>query len=393
MNKKTLICLLPLSLCAAGTQAETLEQRVQALEEQRSGGTEVTIGGYIKLDAQFSRFNRQDRAGNVGDDFLVPSTIATEGSNSQWNADFHAKESRINFATTTETDWGDLETFIEVDFLASMQGDERITNGYSTRLRHAFARFNNWTLGQTWSTFFEPASLPDLLDFVGPVGNGFARQAQVRYSPGNWDFALENPSSTFFDESTGELSSGDDNRVPDAIVRYRVPDARGDYSLAVMGREIAWKADDAAGRETEYGYGAALSARVPVGDGGSDLRAQVNAGNALGRYMGLNGFQDAAIDEDGGVELVDQIGGFIAYRQVWTPKWRSNVSLSHSYADNPSGTADDVAQQYSSAHLNLIHSPVPMLDVGGELIWAQREDEGGATGELSRVQLSARLSF
>ena len=392
MNKRLSVTALAAAIAAVPASAQDLEERVSSIEESLVGATEVSIGGYVKLDAQMSRFNRGNRAAvGIGDDFMVPSTIPTNDSNSQINNDFHAKESRINFGTTTDTDMGEVSTFIEVDFLGSAQGNERVTNSYSPRLRHAFLTYNDFTFGQTWTTFMDVRSLPEHLDFVGPVAHDFARNPQIRYSPGNWDFALENPESTVY-ETNGNPASYDNNRVPDAVVRYNVPMDAGSLSLSAMGREIAYTEGDAS-RESAYGYGLAANARLPVGDSGNDLRLKLSGGNAMGRYLGLNAFRAAQIEDDGDVDLIDQAGATVAYRQVWDAQWRSNFSASYAEADNPDTVAGGTAKSYSSAHANLIYSPVENLDLGGELIWGQRENENGVRGELNRVQFSAKLGF
>ena len=412
MKKRLSVTALAAAIATLPAGAQDLEERVSSIEESLIGATEVSIGGYVKLDAQMSRFNRGNRAAaGIGDDFMVPSTIPTDGSNSQINNDFHAKESRINFGTSTETDAGEVSTFIEVDFLGSAQGDERVTNSYSPRLRHAFLTFNDFTFGQTWTTFMDVRSLPEHLDFVGPVAHDFARNPQIRYSPGNWDFALENPESTVYtnevgrntaeaDEDIDEIgltASYDNNRVPDAVVRYNVPVDTGSLSLSAIGREIAYSDsvlnDGDSSRESAYGYGLAANARLPVGDTGNDVRVKLSGGNAMGRYLGLNAFRAAQIEEDGDVDLIDQFGATVAYHHNWNTQWRSNVSGSYAEADNPSSAADGVAKSYSSAHANLIYSPVENLDLGGELIWGQRENENGVRGELNRVQFSAKLGF
>ncbi|TVP60506.1 MAG: hypothetical protein EA349_01245 [Halomonadaceae bacterium] len=367
------------------------------MESGTFGNTTFSIGGYIKFDTQMTRTTRATNGRNpVNSTFIIPSLTPVNGSNSSINTDMHANESRLTLRTATPTDMGAVTTLLEFDFLGSVQGDERITNGAAVRLRHAAASFNGWTVGQTWSTFFDPASLPDLLDFVGPVGTTFSRQPLVRYQTGNWEFAAENPSSTLNDLA-GARQDFDNNSVPDAIVRYRVPLDSGSLSLAAMGREVAYQDDGLnqgdSSREKKYGYGLTASANFPVGTGGSDIRAQLTGGNAIGRYMVLNGFSEAQIEADGSIDLIDQYGGHLSYRHMWTSQWRSNLSASYAYADNPDTVAGDVARSYRSAHLNLIHSPLPNIDLGGELIYGQRENENRASGEIYRLQLSAKVAF
>lgn len=383
-----------IALAASAAGAQTLEDRVAALETQVAGTTKVQFGGYIKADAQVTRYNR-DASGvpQIGRDFLVPSTIPTAGDGGGATTDFHAKESRFWLRTNTDTGQGVLGTYIELDFLTQAIGDERITNSYAPRIRHAFATWGDVLFGQTWSTFFDVAALPDLLDFVGPVGTTLVRQAQVRYSPGQWDIALENPSSTLYDPNDliGNPATIDDNRYPDLIVRYRVPLDNGSLSIAAMGRELAYR--DGAQRESEYGYGVSVAGRWLLGDSGNDIRAQLVGGNAVGRYLGLNAFRAGEIEADGSIELIDTWSAMLAYRHLWTDQWRSSVAVSYAEADNPDSLPGSTAKAYRTGHVNLIYSPVQRLEFGGELIWGQRENEDGQRGEVGRVQLSAKMAF
>lgn len=391
MNKKILSSALALSLCATQTYSQDLEERVSALENGLFGQTRYSIGGYIKLDTQFTQTNRD---GQVSSNFFIPSLTPVQGSNSSTNLDMHANESRLSLRTATPTELGPVTTLLEFDFLGSLQGNERITNSGAVRLRHAAATFNGLTVGQTWSTFFDPASLPELLDFVGPVGTTFARQPLIRYQRGPWEFALENPSSTIYPEGADSFTEFDDNSVPDTIVRYRVPLDRGRLSIAAMGREVAFRDENVSdSRESKIGYGVTSSARFPVGGNGNDIRAQLTAGNAIGRYMALNGFSAGQIGSDGRIELIDQAGGHVSYRHLWSRQWRSNLSVAYVEADNPDNVTANVARSYRSGHLNLIHSPLPNIDLGGELIYGQRENDDGASGELYRVQFSAKVGF
>lgn len=47
----------------------------------------------------------------------------------------------------------------------------------------------------------------------------------------------------------------------------------------------------------------------------------------------------------------------------------------------------------SSAHANLIYSPISNLDLGGEVSWGDKEMEGGSNGEMHRLQFTAQLGF
>ena len=407
MNKKLSVTALAIAIGAgsSGVQAQDLEERVSALENTPLANTNFDVGGFVKMDSHVTRAT-DSASGEYGfENFLVPGAIPTDNAtNSSYNYNMNARQSRIFFSTDTETDIGNVGTYVEIDFRGS-DIDEDVSSSYSPRLRHAFMTFQDFTIGQTWSTFFNVSSLPENLDFVGPVGTVFVRQTQIRYSPGNWDFAIENPQSTTSpvngvdenDNTPGDEVEFDQNRMPDLVARYNAPLDNGSASVAVMGREIAYRDADLNNgdnsRESAYGYAVSLAGKFPVGDNGSDIRAQLNAGNALGRYIALNGFQAAQIEQDGDVELVDQVSGHVSYRHIWSPQWRSNFTVSHATADNPDTTPGGVAKSYSSTHANLIYSPISNLDLGGEVIWGDKELESGRNGELHRLQFTAKLGF
>jgi hypothetical protein len=42
---------------------------------------------------------------------------------------------------------------------------------------------------------------------------------------------------------------------------------------------------------------------------------------------------------------------------------------------------------------NIIYSPTPRIDVGGELLWGLRRDKDGSDGDASQFQASFRYRF
>ena len=84
-----------------------------------------------------------------------------------------------------------------MDFLLPPGGNERVSNSYNPRLRHAFFTYGKWLFGQTWSTFQDVGALPESVDFLAASdGIVFERQPMVRYSSAGWQFAIENPETT-----------------------------------------------------------------------------------------------------------------------------------------------------------------------------------------------------
>ncbi|MEE4144621.1 MAG: DcaP family trimeric outer membrane transporter [Halieaceae bacterium] len=369
-------------------------------------GTKFTYGGYIQLDAINSEYS-EGKPNNLIEDFYVPSLVPVEpvtgNADSYTSTNFSAKTSRFFFTTATRTDAGTIGTRIELDFVLSGQGDERISNSWSSRLRHAFV---NWEYGanrsilagQSWSTFFNVAALPDVYDFVGPTGTIFVRQPQIRWTMGGLQLAVENP-ATRLNDSSGSTVYDNGQQLPDLIARYNGKWNDLSWSAAAMGRELRYEDRTVAAIEgdsdEQYGYALSFSGKWMFGK--DDLRFMFNYGDALGRYMGLNAFNDGYIKADGSIETFDQWGGVIAYQHYWSDRWRSTISASIAGADNP-GTnqfagADGLAKEYQSLHANLSWLPAPSLAIGGELLLATKELEDGRDGDMSRLQFSVKYGF
>jgi len=401
-------------------RVEMLEQQLQALkvEMQKTvavaekaskaskygfkgkSKTTYSFGGYIKADAMWSEHSDQQRAGNVGDDFLVPSTIATGDGSGKGDKvfDAHAKTSRVWLKTVTDTEVGAIKSYIEFDFNAS--SDERLTNQSSNGLRHAFVDWQysdtaSLLAGQTWSTFFNTGALPEAVDFVGPTsGTIFVRQTQLRWTKklggGSIMLSAENPSTGLNDGGSGiSGSSFDDSTMPDLVARYNGKAGNLNYSAAVMGRDIAYKSGSM--DDDTYGFGVSLSGKY-LFDNGDDVKFMVNHGN-LGRYIALQAFRDGAVEADGDIELLDVTGGFVAYRHLWTEKLRSTFSYAMASADNASSTAATQTESISNASINLMYSPTKPLTFGIEYMMADRELENGVDGELKRLQFTTKYVF
>jgi len=356
------------------------------------------FGGYVKLDTIYSDYGSGSYSG-AGRDFYIAGTVPVgpDGAEGESYLDFHAKESRINFRSTHLLDNGSkLGTFIEMDFLLAPGGDERISNSYQPRLRHAFLTYNNWLFGQTWMTFFNVGALPENLDFVGPAESTiFGRQAMIRYTSGNWQFAIENPETTITTYGGGGRIVTDDNRVPDLVMRYNLKGDWGSFTAAGILRQLRY--EGVAGpldiSDTETGWGVSLSGKFVFGNK-DDFRWMASTGSGMGRYMGLNTANGAVLDGDGNLHAIDSTGVFGSYRHLWSSKWRSNFTVGYLAVDNDTDlTGMNVTKNAMSYHINAIYSPQPKLDFGLEFMYADRKVESGNDGDLTRLQFSAKYAF
>ena len=351
------------------------------------------FGGFVKLDTMYSDYSSGSYSG-AGRDFYIPGTIPVGDGGGESYLDFHAKESRINFKSTHNLDNGaKIGTFIEMDFQLPPGGNERVSNSFNPRLRHAFVSYNKWLIGQTWMTFQNVGALPENLDFVGPAESTiFGRQPMIRYTNGPWQVAAENPETTITPYGGGGRIVADDNQMPDLVLRYNLKRDWGSFVVAGLYRELAY--DNNAGiNDSTMGYGISLSGKFVFGND-DDFRWMVSTGSGMGRYIGLNTANGAVLDIDGNLEAIDSTGAFASYRHLWNNKWRSNLTYGYLTIDNDTAlTGTGVTKNASSWHVNMIYSPQPKLDFGIELMYADREVESGADGDMTRVQFSAKYAY
>ena len=384
--KKAFACL------ASGTALAMLAVSGTAVADE--AGTTYKFGGYAKFDAMFTDYSSANTpSGNsLMRQFYYTPQIPLDIPNVSANdvtADFQARETRINFRADTKTEGGDsITAFIEMDFFTDPDGNEVVSNSYKPRLRHAFLKYNNWTFGQTWSTFQDVGALPEALDFVGPAeSTTFIRQAMVRYTTGNLELAVENP-QTFVSGGTRDLST-----MPDLIGRYTFKVGDGYVKVAGLVRSLKIQDTGSGSQADETAYGVSLSTKIPFGNG-ADFRAMVTVGDGVGRYVGLGFVPDGYVDPAGSIKTTDLVAAFAAVRVPFSNGWRANVmyGMTDIGYDNDA-LATGLNEKGASFHVNVIKNILPKLDAGAELIWGEREVIGGGKGDFTRVQFSAKYAF
>jgi hypothetical protein len=400
-------------------QTETLQRKVAELENARQkpavtegsipgsfklpgSDTSIKLGGYVKFDAIYSNITQGvDAVANQQTvDTAIP--VGPNGSpsdNKKGQLTLHARQTRLNLATSTPTEYGDLTTFIEGDFFGA-DGNESVTNSNGFRMRHAYGTLGNFLAGQYWTNLFDENAYTETVDFGGPVGEIFIRQAQVRwtqpFAAGEWSASLENPESLFA-LSGSPLTAGsatpfrsDRDHYPDIIGRLKLKNELGTFNAALMARNI--RIDTPAAADSKWGEAISLTAVVPAGK--DDFRANFNTGNAIGRYQLSGFFPDGYVDATGKVQLAQARSAYAAYRHYWSPKLRSSLILGASGTDTPAGgTFNGFNKSARSAHVNLIFSPVPRVNLGMELIGEKRTVVDGDYGVLRRVQFAAQYLF
>lgn len=355
------------------------------------GDTTLKFGGIIDFDAHVT--NLSDGAigsSSIGRDFYIPGLIQI-GSDETTTTDFTAQASRINLAAQRKVGDDTLSGYFEMDFLGSLQGNERVSSSFSPRLRRAYLDYKGWRVGQEWSTFQNLSAIPESASFLAlSDGMVFIRQAQIRYTNGPWQFALENGDTTVTPVSGGRIEA-DSNLIPDVVGRYNFTGDFGNVSLAAIGRQLRY--ETVSMEEDTFGWGVSASGKLKAGET-DDIRFNLVAGEGLGRYVGLNAANAVAINPmDGSLEAIPSVGGLIAWRHPFGETARFNIGYSGLWIDNPDYIASASTKEVQSAFGAVLWDVAPKTTLGVELLYGQRENEAGANGEITRFTVSSKYAF
>ena len=359
--------------------------------------TDIDFGGFVKLDMMVSDYTdgQAPSSGSIARQQYIPSLTPVGGEGDDMVTDFHARQSRFFLTTDTELDNGETLTgHIQMDFMLTPDGDQRISNSYNPRLRHAFLKYGKWTFGQTWSNFQDLNILAESVDFIGITdGIIFNRQAQIRYTSGGFSASIENPETTVTPVGGGRIISSD-GFAPDVTFKYTGKTDNLTWQASALLRQLTYDVSQTGDDETTFGYGVSFGAKYTFGM--DDIRASVTTGSGLGRYLGLNTWNGAYIDSNGELEAIDSTGVSFAYRHFWSEKLRSNVVYSRGWADNDGevlALAGDMTEYTQRLAFNLMYSPASNLTFGAEISKANRETEASVDGDLNRLQLMAMYKF
>lgn len=384
--------------------------------------TSMAIGGYAKLDLIY---DLNDFNGDSKGNGAAAGSVA---ANKQGHFRLHARQSRLVVRTWTPTDWGELATHLEVD-LYGAGGNEVVSNSDTFRARQAYGRLGPVLAGMTWSTSLDLGSYGETIDFSGPTGSRFLRQAVLRYTHNlgdgaNLQLALENPAAGGIDNS-GTGSTVVDH-TPDFVAKLTKRYSGGHVAAMFMGRTISAEnglastsvAGPAAAvpafSDTAFGWATALSGSYNITPNDT-VKATFQYGDGGGKY--INGVDTlfnsyviatptAAAATAAELRTVTAYGGYVSLRHKWNATTRSNVIVGTSNvnvedeidavavggsakANIPVGTAD----RRNSVHANLIWSPVPQVNIGFEYIWQHTSYHNSNNGKVSRINIGMQYSF
>ena len=383
--------------------------------------TSIKVGGFAKVVGIY------DIGGKAGDTVAVDG-IALRGSAAAsltHGTRIHARQSNLNVDTRTPTAYGDLTTFVLIDFFGQNTSQvENQANTQNARVVYAYGTLGPFLAGQWVQLFADTDAIAESVDPTGHVGtmDGLSNRApQFRYTfaaPGGFSAAvsIENPEAEGSNGATGAPfttnTAGGIDKWPDLIGRVRLDQAWGHVALSALYRDLKLDAPPgtaavgAANHAGHASYGAQLSGHLNT-FGKDSLKWTGQAGKGLGHYM--SNFRDNPVNglvvnsATGASKVPYAYGVNVAYTHWWTGALRSSAEAGYEKNSLESAIVTAAAanaydKRHYEARANLIWSPVPQVDLGIEYVWARRVTAASAgavgdSGTLNRLEVESVFKF
>ena len=419
--------------------------------------TSIKIGGLAKMALIYDMSAPPANASTLTES--TPDTTAIEfipltgtpAHSLHGAVELNPRQSNFNFDARTPTSYGELETFVMVDFYGRQNPGNNIASFQNTanpeaaRLVLAYGTLGPVLAGQMTSLWFDGDAMPETVDpspTAGTMNILSNRDVQLRYTyAGANGFSLaatiENPeaegySNTAFQPTvpgfagfgaatnsfTTESLNGVDH-VPDFLARARLDQAWGHIAATALFRDMqitapsqvlagGTAATSVVPRVQGYGYGGQLSGHLNT-FGKDTLKTIFMGGQGIGHY-------DSDFINIGGLD-VGSIAGTTTTAVAVPWSWSNNTSYTHWWTSQLRSTADfGYARLFSATNIitsaaalngldkyhleavgNLIWSPVPQVDVGVEFDWAYRKTNasiaGGAGNSGYENRIESMMAF
>ena len=419
--------------------------------------TSMNIGGFVKFSAQYNFTGNQSGNGQQSNEGGGIGIYATQGSQTdrRFNGgtwDLTARRSRFWIQTWTPTDWGELRTYMETDFVARVGASSNPAQagaggiaigaaGEMLRLRHAYGTLGPVLIGKTNTLYGGLIGLPELLDDGAPLAPGALRIPQVRYTHNfggglTLSVALEENgniadggtlvagaactgaacAAVSGNAFTGLTAGGrivGAQRYPDitAALQWNFPNGAL-YASGMIGQI---NVDNGAStvlstHDSAMKWGGTLGGRYDFGRVEIGGQGFVGAGNGNKYHGPPAGWVDMVLVGTAGAAPMTNVNlkaplnfGAVGYVQV---KLTDTIRATASYSWGQQNTLSELpnvagakaaltgaTQSVWFAHGNILWNPVPQVTFGAEYSYQFANKYNGPNGEIHRLQLSAIYRF
>ncbi|MBL4602024.1 MAG: porin [Emcibacteraceae bacterium] len=369
--------------------------------DAKASDIDFKLGGFIKVNAALNTNGINgidDASGSYNADLL----FAHENKGTRFG--FNSKETRLHGTLIkNDSSIGRIKAYVEGNFGVESGADGNAVEAYGTNntrfvLRHAYVEVGNFLIGQTISTFIDPRSFLDILDYGGNAAIVFARQTQIRYTAKLDDFTVrvsaENPTANL-----GYNLITDDQRFPDLVGRIDFDPTWGHFSVAGIAREIRIDTDVYEAHQLTGGFVATANKEIIAGK--IEIMAQYIRGG-IGHYGAFSAFSDGIIlTDDNGTKYIDPVniqGVTVGTSIKWTEKfkstfmgsWAENLDTGHN--TQTLGTGHSI-ENVKSLHANLYYNLTEELLFGFEYKKMIGELSDDTKPNVNRYQLTMIFNF
>lgn len=350
----------------------------------------MKIGGYFRLDALY------DFTGAGSRNQLLMGQIpidGTEAANAGPFFNMHVRETRFNFDVRRTTGLGrPLKFFLEFDFF-----DESLSAGIP-RLRHAFVKYGNVLVGQTWTNLSDLRIFPYIMDFSAGDALFGGRSIQVRYEKHFstywlYSLALEMPGLNGIYAPDNEYGA----KMPVMpLFSARINNERdnGMFILGAQMEHLRWDGRNHGPDASTLGWGVVFNGRQAIT---KRLFATWHSSYNLGLVSQIIIFggtdQGAVLLPDGDLHLENAItlalgGGYQLSKSV-------SANLAYAYADRGKldYRPDDTMEKGGMGHFNFIWQIDPKATTGIEYAWGKVRTVDNSKGNASRIQVMVKYAF
>lgn len=378
----------PVAVCAAGP--------ISVMSD-----SEIKLYGFIRADATYDLKGSNADAGDWASFLQTQPIDGSAAAKKTGDSYITARTSRLGFEGKLGS--GEVGFKLEGDFNGTTAESGRPgqlgTNSTGFRIRHAYATFNGWLVGQSWSNFEDLPSLPETVQFNPSLTAVAPRQPQIRYTFGlgkgsELSLAAENAQSF-------TLSGNDYDRGTDFTAKWSLMSDWGHVALRAV--IDPYRSSNGTTTHTATGQLFGISGSFNVG-AADRLVYGLFSSDGGGRYQ-WGSLLQGAVDTASGISKFKSTSYHLGYTHSWSPTMRSNLAYSAiSFSDNPNAVANFHNKQLTQLHVNLFAAVAKNTEFGIEYADGRRKlmnaavdatanPNGANEGRESRINLMVMSTF
>lgn len=380
-----------------------------AMAQDKAAGDSATLYGFVRLDGIYDM--KAASAGDWGSFLpLQPGDGAAKGGSYMTaRASRLGVKGSISGGTVKYQLEGDMNG-TDADQNQNTRPGTLATNSTGFRLRQANIQTGSWLFGQTWSTAFDGASLPETVEFNPGLTAVAIRQPQVRYTAdfgqgASLSVAAEN-SATNGADFTKAAGSSSQSKTPDFTTRFSKYADWGHISVFGVMRKFTQDTTTTANGITTTSSKSANGSLLGLGGSMNVPTGRfvygLTSGNGAGRYQWGSLLQGATLVGND-IKTFKTTAYHVGYTHNWSGNVRSNIAYTSfkfgkDAAINGQGGITN-ASNMTQMHLNTFFPIAKGVEAGIEYETGKRDDINQAgvvsagAGKESRINLAVVSNF